>query len=70
MRYVKLPLLVSLVISAILSFLIAVSAEALTPSRRLATGTEIYNFANFPWGRYYNTTQGRFIQTYGSRLKQ
>ncbi len=35
------------------------------PRHRLATGTEAYNFANFPWGRFQDPTTGQVTDTYG-----
>jgi hypothetical protein len=37
----------------------------LTPIHNLKAGTEVYNYVNFPWGRYFDAAGNRWVQTFG-----
>lgn len=46
-------------------YAVDLSATSFTARHPLATGTEVFNFVNFPWGKYFDAAQGAYVYTYG-----
>ena len=48
----------------------AASTPPITPMHQLATGTEVYNYINFAWGKKPNLFPGTYTYTYGMDFGQ
>ncbi|MBI3292248.1 MAG: hypothetical protein HYZ73_05510 [Elusimicrobia bacterium] len=46
-------------------YLVDLQPDPGVPMHELARGNEVFNFVNFPWGKYFNSAQGGFVYTYG-----
>ncbi len=46
-------------------YLVDLQPDPGVPMHELARGNEVFNFVNFPWGKYFSSVQGGFVYTYG-----